>query len=1715
MDPATMSYAQLLRAYQALQEHVSALEGAAALQHSAPAWEYEAQHTTGTGAMVSVPEAYLTGGGEMGQRIRAYDWSATPLGPVETWPQSLKSAVSILLPSKAQIILFWGPELIAIYNDAYAPVFGAKHPWALGQPARECWSEVWHVLGPLFAGVVRTGEAFWAKDHPFFLYRQGFLEETYYDVSYDPVRIEDGSVGGIFCIVNDQTGRVLGERRLRTLRDLGTRTATAKSAEEVCREAVAVLALDPADVPFSLLYLSAGSGRRAALVSTGGVGLDDLATGHDRVLDDVEVQAAEVETTVFVRQAPESAAERALVLPITSGTQIVGAFVAGVSRFLRLAGDYGDFFDLAVARISAALAHVRAYEEERRRAEILAELDRAKTAFFSNVSHEFRTPLTLMLGPLEDILAKPADQVTPDNRELLTIVHRNSLRLLRLVNTLLDFSRLEAGRVQAVYEPTDLATLTADLASNFRSACERAGLRLVVDCPPLPEPIYVDREMWEKIILNLLSNAFKFTLDGEITITLRPAGEAVELAISDTGTGIPAAEIPHLFERFYRVAGVWGRTQEGTGIGLALVQELVQLHGGSVRVESALGHGSTFLVTIPMGQAHLPADRIGGTRTLVSTALGASPYVEEALRWLPDAAPLPLLPVGPGMALDVAPARLPAAPPLPALDGAAGRRARIVWADDNADMRDYVRRLLSVHYDVEAVVDGKAALAAVRTRLPDLVLTDVMMPQLDGFGLLRALRSDPETRTLPIILLSARAGEESRIEGLQVGADDYLVKPFSARELLARVSSHLELGRLRARIAQEHTMLAELFRQTPMPIAVLRGSDLVYDMANLAYLQVVGGRNILGKPLLEAFPEWHGQGFDQLLHGVMHTGVPHVGHEVLVKLERQDRGAVEDTYWTFIYAPLLGESGEIDRVIAICNEVTESVRARQQLEIQAAEVTVELLERTQQEAAQRLLAEISTALATALDTTTQLESLARLLVPTLADWCSIDLLEADGQIHCRALTHADATKAVLVQQLWTHYPVLPYDAEHTLARVLRTGHSWLDPAVTATRLRAEVQDGTRGDLLQALGFASEMVVPLLARGRVLGTLTCVRGTGSQGYGATDLAFAEEIAYRAACAIDNARLYHEARAAQMALQQAHDALEQRVQERTALVEMIQDITRAANEALGSAEALQYAVHRICAHTGWPVGHAYLAVAVGTKRWAPTDIWHLDSPQRYTAFQQVTQTVECAAGEGMIGRVGALGKPEWNVDVSTDLTFHRQRAALEAGLKAGVAVPILIGHEVAGILEFYAAEALAPHASLLDALTQMGTQLGRVVERERATEQLQRQQEALVQQEKLAAMSTMLASVAHELNNPLAIILMQAGILREDLREGPLAEPVTEIVQAAARCERLVRQFLTLARQHPPERSEVALNTLVAETVELLAYPLRVDNVTVHLHLDDQLPLLWGDPHQLQQVLINLLTNAQQALRAAPGAREVTITTHYDPTQHQITLAVADTGPGMPLLLQGRIFEPFFTTKPPGVGTGLGLPLCRGIIEAHGGTLEVTSAPGCGATFRLTLPVGAGLTHMPAAPGTDEELTVHNHTILIIDDELSLANGLARLLRRTGHTVETVANGRLALAKLDERTYDLILCDMRMPDLDGPSLYRLLERQKPHLCSRFIFLTGDTLEPATQAFLEQSNAPCLTKPFSIAEARRAIQRALHTSGPATLADTLPAARASTAE
>ena len=440
-------------------------------------------------------------------------------------------------------------------------------------------------------------------------------------------------------------------------------------------------------------------------------------------------------------------------------------------------------------------------------------------------------PLTLMLGPIEDALAD-ADELPPSHQAQLQVVHRNGLRLQRPVNGLLEFSRIEAGRVRAAFEPIDLAEFTTDLASNFRSACEKAGLELRVDCPRLSEPVFVDGPMWEKIVLNLLSNAFKFTFEGEIAVTLRQAGSTAELVVRDTGTGIPAHEMPRLFERFHRIENAQGRTHEGSGIGLALVQELVKLHGGTVTAESRATsksvsdaeRGTIFRVSIPLGAGHLPPEQVKDARIAAQPSAGTSPFVQEALQWLPDAAQ----PHDPGAGLPPAPddALGSAFAPWPADADADAKPPRVLVADDNVDMRRYIQRLLNGQYQVETVPDGEAALAAVRQRLPDLILIDVMMPRLDGVGLLRALRCDPRTAGVPVILLSARAGEESRVEGMQAGADAYLVKPFSAKELLVNVAALLQISQLRRAADESIRASEERFRAL-----VSASSDVVFRMS--------------------------------------------------------------------------------------------------------------------------------------------------------------------------------------------------------------------------------------------------------------------------------------------------------------------------------------------------------------------------------------------------------------------------------------------------------------------------------------------------------------------------------------------------------------------------------------------------------------------------------------------------------------------------------------------------------------------------------------------------------------------------------------------------------------------------------------------------------------------------------------------------------------------
>ena len=824
-------------------------------------------------------EQLFAGNGEMARRMRSLDWSQTPLGSPQTWPQSLRSALSICLNSRFPIAIYWGADSILLYNDAWRPIVGDKHPRSLGRPGREVWSEIWDDIGPELAGVLATGEGTFHHDELLSMHRFGYTEECFFEYTFNPIQGEGDSIDGVFNIVTETTYRVLNDRRARLLRAVASGAGTAKTAEEACALMAETLRADPADIPLALLYLMDRDGKALRLGGSTEVDVDRSIAPDvvDLVVDDTNdwsiALVAQTAQSQIVRDlkmrfgalpgSPWSEPpQEAMVLPIAATGQgkVAGVLVAVASPRRRLDDNYLEFFNQVARQIAMAIANARSYEEERKRAEALAEIDRAKTLFFSNVSHEFRTPLTLILAPLEDAIANLSDTIPAEEREQLQLVQRNGLRLLKLVNTLLDFSRIEAGRVQATYEPTDLAAFTAELASVFRSAIERANLRLVVDCPPLPEAVYVDREMWEKIVLNLLSNAFKFTFAGEISVSLQWQGNRVELAVRDTGIGIPAAELPHLFERFHRVKGAQGRSIEGSGIGLSLVQELVKLHQGAIDVTSVEGAGTCFTISIPTGTAHLPQNRIEARRTLASTALGANPYLEEALRWLPaEGGSVEFS----GLNSELEENSLTQNSKFKTQNS---QTARILLADDNADMRDYVRRLLSQQYEVEAVSDGLAALSAVRQQIPDLILTDVMMPNLDGFGLLRSLRSDPQTREVPIILLSARAGEESRIEGLAAGADDYLIKPFSARELLARVEATLKLAQLRREAAQQEQALrleAETAKQQIETIlSSIRDGFFVLDRnwrftyVNDRHCEIIAmpREEILGRSVWDLFP---------------------------------------------------------------------------------------------------------------------------------------------------------------------------------------------------------------------------------------------------------------------------------------------------------------------------------------------------------------------------------------------------------------------------------------------------------------------------------------------------------------------------------------------------------------------------------------------------------------------------------------------------------------------------------------------------------------------------------------------------------------------------------------------------------------------------------------------------------------------------------------------
>ncbi|MGO9355244.1 MAG: SpoIIE family protein phosphatase [Mycobacterium sp.] len=715
--------------------------------------------------------AAVTLGGEVGRRFAAFDWAAHPLGRPDEWSPEVRAAVAVTLTSRFPIVLWLGPtDLFLMYNDAYAQILGDKHPAALGRPAEQVWSEIWEAIGPMLAGVVATGKATWSDDLMLPLVTGGRPQERYFTFTYSPIIGGDGAVTAIFCAVIETTERVLSERRLHLLNAVASATMETQTIDDAVSAAVAACATQPADLPFIAVYVARdGAGEdditlRGAtpsilpLLPRSLAQLTDWdATPRSRATAHVVDQLAAVMpgiADVFTDDCPR----QALALPLGE-VSATGALVIGTSPRRPLDAQYRGFCQLLADQLSSALASAISYEQQRQRAEALAELDRAKSAFLTNVSHEFRTPLTLLLGPLDDALSDAAPETVLADR--LGTAERNARRLLRLVDSLLDFSRIEAGRANARLVCTDVGALTSQIASSFTELCQRAGLDLVLDCDPALADI--DPGIWETIVLNLLSNAVKYTLRGSISVEVRSESAHCRIAVRDTGVGIAAEDLDRLFERFYRADNVRGRSVEGTGIGLSLVRGLVELQRGTVEIDSELDRGTTVTIRLPRSVASTAVDQ-SPAGLLDET----NPYVAEASQWLMSIS-------DPGDAT--------AAPN--------GARQLVLVADDNADMRAHLDRVLSPHWDTVLVADGESALNATRQLHPDAIVTDVMMPGLDGFEFVAAIRAEPELAATPILMLSARAGAEAVSEGFAGGADDYLPKPFRSQELLERVSARL------------------------------------------------------------------------------------------------------------------------------------------------------------------------------------------------------------------------------------------------------------------------------------------------------------------------------------------------------------------------------------------------------------------------------------------------------------------------------------------------------------------------------------------------------------------------------------------------------------------------------------------------------------------------------------------------------------------------------------------------------------------------------------------------------------------------------------------------------------------------------------------------------------------------------------------------------------
>jgi signal transduction histidine kinase/ActR/RegA family two-component response regulator len=702
---------------------------------------------------------WLEGGGEAGAVARSLDWSMTPLGPVESWPSSLKAIVGVMLKSRHPMFLWWGPELVQIYNDAYVPSFGAgKHPAAMGQRGADCWPEIWPIIYPQIDDVMTRAKASWNEDHLVPVRRGNRLEEVYWTYGYSPVFADARTVGGTLVICAETTARTLAERRHRALRSLARATALATTVPAVLCAASELFEETPSDVPFAMIYLTekvtgdlvlwrtVGLGR-AEQVAVDAACRPELAAAAGRAPIRLPPEALGVSLSGGPWPEPSTSA---FVAPLGDGrnAQTTGFLVLGLSPRLPFNASYRDHLLQIAEHLGLVLARIETYRLREasavERDDLLRELEaanQAKDEFLAMLGHELRNPLSPIVTAL-DLWKRREDGRT--NREQ-DIIERQVGHLVRLVDDLLDVSKITRGKIVLRKEPLEIAGAVAKAAEIASDLFEQHRHRLTIDVPAEGLCLEGDPVRLAQVFANLLTNAARYTEPGG-TISIRASreGSDIVVVVADSGMGIAPELLPRIFDHFVQGWRSTDRKEGGLGLGLALVKSLVALHGGAAAARSeGPGKGSEFEIRLP------------ATRT-----------AEQS----------------------------PRASPAQTSQGAADPK-RILVVDDNEDSAELLREMLRwAGHDVEVAHDGPSALAMVDDFAPDVAVLDIGLPVMDGYELGRRLHERPPAAKCRLIALSGYGQERDRAQSKASGFEAHLVKPVDARRLLKVVAGEGDLS---------------------------------------------------------------------------------------------------------------------------------------------------------------------------------------------------------------------------------------------------------------------------------------------------------------------------------------------------------------------------------------------------------------------------------------------------------------------------------------------------------------------------------------------------------------------------------------------------------------------------------------------------------------------------------------------------------------------------------------------------------------------------------------------------------------------------------------------------------------------------------------------------------------------------------------------------------